>query len=192
MNDQWHPLIKALHWLMAVLLIAMLAFGFAMSRLAHVSAQTGDYSVPLLGFSLFDAYQLHKSVGVLLFGLVLARLVVRLLTTPTQHTELTLFEEIASHVVHIALYVLMFSLPLSGWMLASSSSLGLQTIVFGIIHLPHPISPNAPAEWIFGWIHFLGGCALAALAMLHVLAALKHRFVNKDSVLRSMLPTRRK
>jgi len=192
MTDQWHPLMKALHWLMAVLLIAMLAFGFAMSRLAHTAVETGDYSATILGFSLFDAYQLHKSFGVLLFGLVLARLVVRLLTQPAQHKELTSFEAIASHLVHIALYVLMFSLPLSGWMLASSSNLGLPTIVFGIFHLPHPISPNASAEWIFGWMHFQGGCALAALAFLHVLAALKHHFVNQDSILRSMLPTRRK
>jgi len=192
MIDQWHPLMKALHWLMAVLLIAMLAFGFAMSWLAHVAAKTGDYSGTLLGFSLFEAYQLHKSFGVSLFVLVLARLLIRLSTQPAQHIVLTAFEAIAAHTVHIAMYVLMFSLPLSGWLLASSSSLGLPTIVFGILHLPHPISADASAEWIFGWIHFLGGCALTALAFLHVLAALKHHFINQDSIMRSMLPGRGK
>lgn len=76
---QWHPIIKSLHWLMAVLLLSMLAFGFLMLRLAHTAATTGDYSATLLGLSIFDAYQLHKSFGVLLFLLVVTRTISRFL-----------------------------------------------------------------------------------------------------------------
>lgn len=82
----------------------------------------------------------------------------------------------------------MLSLPLTGWLLSSSSTLGLPTIVFGLFHLPHPVAPDATLEWVFGWLHFLGGCALTGLAALHIAAALKHHFVNGDTVLPSMLP----
>nr|WP_298362413.1 cytochrome b [uncultured Litoreibacter sp.] len=185
---QWHPIIKSLHWLMAVLLLSMLGFGFMMSRLAHTAATTGDYSETLLGLSIFDAYQLHKSFGVLLFALVMMRAAFRFLTRPAHHPKLGAFEARASSLVHIALYALMLSLPLTGWLLASSSTLGLPTVVFGLFHLPHPVAPNATLEWAFAWLHFLGGCALTGLAALHIGAALKHQFINRDTVLPSILP----
>lgn len=185
---QWHPIIKSLHWLMAVLLLSMLTFGFLMSRLADTAATTGDYSATLFGLSIFDAYQLHKSFGVLLFALVLLRGAVRSVTRPVRHAGLAPFEARASSLVHLALYVLMLSLPLTGWLLASSSMLGLPTIVFGVFHLPHPVAPDAALERAFGWLHFLGGSALTGLAALHIGAALKHQLVNRDTVLSSMLP----
>lgn len=186
--DQWHPIVKLLHWLMAVLLITMIGLGFAMTRLADQAAQSGDYSATLLGVSIFDAYQLHKSIGVTLFVILMIRLGVRWATLPAHHSELASFEQTASKLVHRALYVLMVSLPLTGWMLAASSPLGLPTIVFGLFHLPHPVGPDATAEAFWGWLHFLGGLALIALAAMHTAAALKHHFWNRDSVLRSMLP----
>ncbi|WP_341367561.1 cytochrome b/b6 domain-containing protein [Yoonia sp. BS5-3] len=185
---QWHPVLKSLHWLMAVLLLAMLAMGFTMSRLAHAAATTGDYSVTLLGLSIFDAFQLHKSIGVLLFALLVARGVIRFATKAPHHAHLKPIERRAAALVHLGLYCLMLTMPITGWLLASSSPLGIPTIVFGLFSLPHPIHPSTGAEMLFGWLHFLGGCALGALAAMHIAAALKHHFVDRDDVLTSMLP----
>lgn len=193
--DQWHPIVKLLHWLMAVLLISMLGIGFAMIWLADQAAHSGDYSARMLGVSIFDAYQLHKSIGVTLFAMLIVRLAVRWGTVPAHHGDLASFERTASKLVQRALYALMLALhalmlalPLAGWMLAASSPLGLPTVVFGLFHLPHPVGPSATAEAFWGWLHCLGGLALTALAAMHVAAALKHHFWNRDSVLRSMLP----
>lgn len=188
--EQWHPLIKLLHWFMAVLLFAMLGFGFAMTRIADQAARSGDYSLTLLGLSIFDAYQLHKSIGVLLFVTVVLRLLMRCVTSSVLHPGLTPIEHTISRLVHAALYGLMCALPLSGWMLASSSPLKLPTLIFGVFHLPHPIGPNEQAEQVWAWLHFLGGLALVALAALHMCAALKHHFWDQDGVLTSMLPRR--
>lgn len=190
--DQWHPIVKLLHWLMAVLLISMLGIGFAMIWLANQAAHSDDYSARMLGVSIFDAYQLHKSIGVTLFTMLIVRLAVRWVTVPAHHGDLASFERTASKLVQTALYALMLALPLAGWpagwILAASPPLGLPTVVFGLFHLPHPVGPSATAEAFWGWLHCLGGLALTALAAMHVAAALKHHFWNRDSVLRSMLP----
>ena len=185
---QWHPLIKLLHWLMAVLLLAMLGLGFGMTRLAHHAEQSGDFTLTLLGLSLFDAYQLHKSIGVFLFVSILLRVLIRRATRQPVHNDLPVWEHRIADVVHFALYGLMLTLPLSGWLLASASPLGIPTIVFGLFPLPHVIEPSASAELIWAWIHFGGGIALSILVALHVGAAFKHHFVDHDSVLHSMLP----
>lgn len=174
--DQWHPIVKLLHWLMAVLLISMLGIGFAMTGLADQAAHSGDYSARILGVSIFDAYQLHKSIGVTLFAILVVRLAVRWGTVPVHHGDLASFERMTSKLVHTALYALMLALPLTGWMLAASSPLGLPTVVFGLFHLPHPVGPSATAEAFWGWLHCLGGLALTALAAMHIAAALKHHF----------------
>lgn len=114
--DQWHPIVKLLHWLMAVLLISMLGIGFAMIWLANQAAHSDDYSARMLGVSIFDAYQLHKSIGVTLFTMLIVRLAVRWVTVPAHHGDLASFERTASKLVQTALYALMLALPLAGWL----------------------------------------------------------------------------
>ncbi len=185
---QWHPYIKLFHWLMAVLLIAMLGLGFGMTRLAQMAQQSGDFTLTLLSLSIFDAYQLHKSIGVVLFVMVLLRLLLRSRIKPDIHHDLPPLEHCIARFVHFVLYGLMFTLPLSGWFLASASTLGIPTIVFGLFPLPHVIAPSASSETFWSWAHFSGGLALLALVAMHVAAAFKHHYWNHDEVLLSMLP----
>lgn len=188
----WNPLLKLLHWTMAAMLLAMVAAGLLMTRAADQAAATGDYATRVLGLTIFDAYQMHKSVGVVLFALVVLRLVWRLThRAPALPGHMTAIERFAARAAHVALYTLMLSMPLTGWLLASVSPLGVPTLVFGVMPLPHPIAPDASLEAVFYWLHFLGGLALVVLTGLHVAAALKHHFIEKDDVLRAMLPTRR-
>lgn len=85
----------------------------------------------------------------------------------------------------------MFTLPLSGWLLASASPLDVPTMVFGMGPLPDPLSGDIQLEAVFGWLHFAGAIALIGLTALHAGAALKHHFIDRDGVLRAMLPRRR-
>lgn len=189
----WHPLQKLLHWTIAAMLLAMVAAGLTMTRAADTAAATGDYTARVLGLTIFDAYQLHKSIGVVLFALVLLRLIVRLrLSGPAFPDHMPRLERLAARGAHLALYALMLSLPVTGWLMASASPLGIPTIVFGLFALPHPIGPDADLETVLSVLHLGGGLALLALTALHVAAALKHHLIDHDDVLLAMLPRLRR
>ncbi len=197
---------QAFHWITVGLVIALLAIGWG----ADVEADKPGNS----------AFMWHSSLGVLLLALALARIVWRLFTsTPALPARMRLSERVFARTIHVALYALILALPLSGWLVASAE--GGSVTVFGIASLPNwqPAAGIAPpavrpqsgnAERIgeektedsgtraaekrgeFSEdIHEFLAYAIAALALLHTLAALKHHFIDRDNVLRSMLPGRR-
>lgn len=174
---------------MASALALMLLAGFAMTRAVHHAEITGDFSATVLGLPLFEAFQLHKSVGVVLFIAVLLRLSVRVaMITPEFPVHMPPVERLAARAVQVGLYALMLSMPITGWLLASSSSLGLPTVVLGLFELPHPLGPDATREILFATLHWAGAWGLIGLAGLHTAAALKHHFIDRDNVLFEMLP----
>ena len=174
---------------MAAILAGMVGLGLLMVRAADEAARTGDYSAGVTGWPVFEAYQWHKSVGVALFALAVPRLVWRLLRPgPPLPTTVSPIARRAAAVAHSGLYGLMFALPLSNWLLASASPLGVPTNAFGIIPLPDPLPGDAVLEVRLAWLHFAGVLALVGLVALHAGAALKHHFVDRDGVLRAMLP----
>lgn len=187
----WHPLVRALHWLMAAAIAGNLAIGLVMSRAAEAARDTGAFDARVFGMGLFESYQLHKSVGVLLLALVVLRLGVRLATRApdARHASPTL--QRAARVVQTLLYALMITLPATGWLLASSAVIGLTTVVFGIFPLPDLVARDPNLEAWFGWLHRILAWALAGLALLHTAAALKHHFIDRDETLRAMLRSRR-
>ena len=179
-GTEWGWPAKALHWIVAGLVLAMLPLGFAMVWL-----------VSTLG-TKFALYQLHKSLGVLVWALVLARLAWRWLNplVPVPPADLEPWERVAAKLTHGGLYLLLLVLPVTGWIMASTSPLGLPTLVFGLFTLPNPFGPDAALEGAMKLVH--GGLALlvALLLALHVGAALHHHFVRRDGVLVRMLPWR--
>ena len=179
-GTEWGWPAKALHWIVAGLVLAMLPLGFAMVWL-----------VSTLG-TKFALYQLHKSLGVLVWALVLARLAWRWLNplVPVPPADLEPWERVAAKLTHGGLYLLLLVLPVTGWIMASTSPLGLPTLVFGLFTLPNGFGPDAALEGAMKLVH--GGLALlvALLLALHVGAALHHHFVRRDGVLARMLPWR--
>jgi cytochrome b561 len=169
---------KTLHWMVAVLVIGMLMLGFTMVWL-----------VSGLG-TKFQLYQLHKSFGVLVWALVVVRLVWRWLNSrvPTLPPELKPWERAAASLTHRGFYVLLLVLPITGWIMASASPLGVPTMVFGLFTLPNLVGSDAALEHGMKLVHGGLALALAALLALHVAAALKHHFVLHDDVLARMLP----
>lgn len=171
---------KALHWAIAVLVAVQLGVGLAMVWL-----------VTDLG-RRFELYQLHKSLGVLVLTLVVVRLGWRCANPilPTLPAGLSVLERRLAGLTHRGLYLLLFLLPLTGWIMASASPLGIPTIVFGLFRLPDAVGPNANLEDLMKVAHGLLAVLLLLLTGLHVAAAVKHHFVLRDEVLLRMLPGR--
>ena len=164
---------RTLHWVVAVLVLATIPVGFVLLSLPAGALQN----------RLFD---LHRSVGVLLFVLVLARLVWRLSHPPPPlPADVPEWQQIASWLVHALLYALLLVNPLVGWW--ATSAYGAPIHVFWLFELPPLVGKNeALATKIFAW-HGRIGIALSVLIALHISAALYHHFIRRDGVLRRML-----
>jgi cytochrome b561 len=182
MPDRYGLIAIALHWLIAGAIIAMLVLGFVMVRLTP-------------GTTLqFDAYQLHKSIGLTILGLSLLRLGWRLANPgPPLPASLGRWERRLARLVHAGFYLLMLALPLSGWMMVSASVWNIPTVLFGVIEVPHlpvlsTLEHKKPVETALKSVHALLGWAAVLLLFLHVAGALKHHFIVKDDTLLRMLP----
>jgi len=171
------------HWMMALLIIGLFLFGKYMTGLDPMAPDT------------FALYQLHKSLGFVVLALVLARLAWRLANpSPALPETMPGIERLAAHLGHAGLYALMLAIPLSGWLMVSASPWGIPTVVFDILPVPHLPVPDAlgskaEAERTLKGLHELLANGLLLLVVLHVAAALKHHFLNRDDVLRRMVRT---
>jgi cytochrome b561 len=172
MNTTYTPVAKGLHWLMAVLILGLLALGIYMSDL------------PLSPQKL-TLYSWHKWAGVTVFLLVWLRLAWRITHCPPALPEtLSPLMRLAAHAGHAALYVLMIAIPLTGWLMSSAK--GFQTVWFGVLPIPDLVGKDKALGDLLRAAHE----ALNVLLMLtlagHVGAALWHHFVLKDDTLRRM------
>lgn len=174
-----------LHWAIAAAILFQLAGGIWMVDFA------GENSA--LRFSI---YQIHKTVGLLILALSLARLFWRLgHHAPAPQANWTPFERAASHAVHVAFYVVMIAAPLSGWAMASASPTNIPTFLFLQQWLPFAHLPGfagldpadrGSVEALLKQLHILLGYVTIGLLLLHVGAALKHQFIDRDRILDRM------
>ena len=166
----------ALHWLLALGLIGLLAFGWYMTGLPFSPAR-------------LKYYNWHKWAGVTILLLSALRLFWRLSHVPPALPKpmaeaMPRWQHVAHHGVHHLLYALFFAVPLLGW--AYSSAAGFPIVWFGLWQLPDLVAPNPDlAEALKPW-HAVAAYTLAALIVLHIAAALKHQFVDRDGLLRRM------
>lgn len=175
-RDRYDHVAMGLHWLMAAAILGLLGLGFTMTGLKPGS--------PLQ----FKLYQLHKSVGVLVFLLAAARLGWRLgHRPPPLPAAMGPAERLLAHAGHGTLYALMLGLPLAGWAVVSTSPYNIPTMVFGLVNLPHLPMPRDLNPTAKG-AHLIGAWLLVATLVGHVAAALRHHFVLRDEVLTRMLP----
>ena len=184
----------ALHWLIALLMLGLLASGWWMT------AAIDDRDRQALAYR---TYQVHKAVGFLVLALTLARLAWRLgHPIPPLPAAMASWERFAARSVHAAFYVLLLALPASGWVYVSSGwavstdqPLNVATSWFGLFQVPHlPFVAGQPDDQrrALGFMamgaHELLAWGAAALAGVHMAAALKHHFLDRDEVLRTMVP----
>lgn len=179
-TTRYNSVAISLHWLIALLLIGLVMLGQVMSRYPDDDPFR------------FELIQWHKSFGILALVMVVIRLLWRVTHRPPQLPDsMRSIEKLGSGGAHLVLYLLMFLIPLSGWVMVSASPLNLQTELFGLIPWPHlPIVSELPdkadvAEQFVG-IHHLLVKALVVIVVLHVLAALRHYLFLKDGVMSRM------
>lgn len=170
-----------LHWLIALLILALLALGYIMTR--------PDID-PALQFSLF---QWHKSFGMLVLALALVRAVQWAMSVKVAAvSSLSGLERVLSSTTHKLLLVLGVLVPLAGWVIASVSPLGIPTFMFDLFVVPHlPLAQSEGAETLWSEVHATLAYTLLCLVVLHALAAFYHHLWRRDDVLMRMLGRRR-
>ena len=172
MNTTYTPVAKGLHWLMAVLILGLLALGIYMHEL------------PLSPQKL-QLYSWHKWAGITVFVLVWLRLAWRVTHRPPPlSATLSPLQRGLAHAGHSALYGLMIAIPLSGWLMSSAK--GFQTVWFGVLPIPDLLPRNRALGDLLQQVHEVLNLLLMLTLAGHVAAALWHHFVLKDDTLRRM------
>ncbi|MCB8880656.1 cytochrome b [Acidisoma cellulosilytica] len=164
---------RALHWLMAVCILAMLFIGVGM-----VSTLTPKY---------LTLVQIHKPLGIAILVLALIRLGVRLRDgAPALPSDLPEPMKLAAHLSHYIFYALMIVMPLLGWAMLSAAS--YPVVLFGSWHLPSILPLNDGLHTLLWNAHHYLAFVFFALILLHLAAALFHALVRRDGVFATMAP----
>jgi cytochrome b561 len=161
-----------LHWLMALLIFAILPIGYYMHdlKLSPVKLQLYSY---------------HKWIGISLLLLAVLRIIWRIMHQPPA-LILPRWQLFASGAVHFSLYLLFIAMPMTGYLMSSAK--GVQTVWFGVLPLPNLLEKDKLLGELLGQVHEYLSYMLIFCIALHVAAALKHYFIDRDTVLQRMLP----
>jgi cytochrome b561 len=170
----WGVVSKTLHWLVVALIINQ---WWLMQR--------AD-SLPL-GAAKLQAIGLHKSLGMTILVLAILRLVWRLANpVPSLEGQTKSWERRLAWLSHVLLYALLFALPLSGWLMSSARNFPVSW--FNQFQFPDLVAADPELYRTMQDLHHLLFSALVVMALLHVAGALKHHFIDRNEVLRRMLP----
>lgn len=180
-TDRYNALSRALHWLLGLGIVAMLALGLYMHELPFSPQR-------------LKLYNWHKWAGVMILLLSAVRLLWRLWRVPPALPAAVVQAMPAwQHKAHVAthglMYLLFFAVPLSGW--AYSSAAGFPVVLFGVLPLPDWVPVSKPLADVLKEAHALLSLSLGALVVLHVAAVIKHQWLDRDHLLDRMLPARR-
>lgn len=183
-QDRYSNVAIALHWLIALGIIVNITLGLYFADLPRSDPDK------------FFLTQTHKSIGLTILVLSLIRVVWRLMNPPPPlPASMSPAMRFAAHATHFLLYFLIVAIPLSGWLLVSSSPLGLPTMYFGWFAWPElPYFSDLPRAakkiWVheFGTVHVYLAWSAIVLVTIHALAALYHQFIRRDVILGRMLP----
>lgn len=162
-----------LHWLVALLVIGLYPLGLYIVSLSYYDP----------GYRLYP--DLHRSLGVLLAGILLARLTWKLANPRPQLLVEKTWEKLAAQAGHLCLYLLLLTVILSGYLMSTADGRSIQ--VFDWFSLPAISWLATRQEELAGSVHFYSATTLVVLAGIHALAALKHHFVDRNSTLKRML-----
>jgi len=167
----------ALHWLMALLLTALVALGLYMTHL------------PDVGFDIWKIKLIlyHKQLGILALMLVTLRLLWRLSNVlPNLVETIPDWQKVLARFVHLCFYALMLALPLTGWLMSSAT--GIPVSMLGLVTLPDLVPYDDRLFHAFVDVHRYLGYALIVCMTAHIGAALRHHLLLRDHTLKKMLP----
>lgn len=160
-----------LHWVMGLLIIALLCIGFYMTSMPDVAQQ-------------YDLYGWHKAFGILVLILAIIRVAWHI-CSERPALLIPAYERILARTTHGLLYTLMIIMPLSGWFMSSAA--GKPPSFFGLFTLPALVEKNKALSKLFSSVHEWVAYCLIALIILHILGALKHHFIDKNDILKRII-----
>jgi cytochrome b561 len=172
-EDRYGTVARLLHWSVAVLVLAIIPLGIALDHLPQGNVQD-------------RAYDLHRSLGVVILVLMVLRLLWRRLNgAPDPAHDIAPWQHMLATATHHTLYLLLIVNPVVGWF--ATSAYGAPLMFIGIGELPALMAKNEPLANILFGVHKAIGLLTAALLIAHIGAALFHRFVLRDSVMGRMI-----
>ena len=165
-----------LHWLIGLMILISLGVGLYMVDLK-------------LSPTKLQLYSWHKWAGVTIFMLVLIRCIWRIThAAPPLPDDMPRWQRIVAEATHYVLYALMIAIPLTGWLMSSAK--GFQTVYFGVLPIPDLLDKNKELGETLNVVHTYLNYTMIGILLAHIGAALKHHFIEKDDILRRMLPSR--
>ena len=170
---RWGRISQILHWIFFVALAFQVSWGLWMTTLP-------------VGVHKVKVYAFHKSLGLTLLALACLRLTWRLFERRPEMPPMPLWQRRGALTVHVLLYVLLFALPLTGWLYNSLAGFPLRW--FDLVHVPALHDSNDALKGLVRDLHETLAWVLVTLVAVHAAAALKHHFLDRDHTLASMLP----
>lgn len=163
-----------IHWLVAITVYGMFALGLWMVSLGYYD---GWYH---------KAPEIHKSIGIILFIVMIVRVIWRFTSPPPKPlSSYSHFTRISAILAHIMLYLVLFAILISGYLISTAD--GQPINVFGWFEIPALITEGATQADTAGQIHLYLAWFVVVLSLLHGAAALKHHFIDRDVTLKRML-----
>lgn len=175
----------AFHWVIGLIIIGNLIGGLTLDWFLD----SPDPAMKQLGFTIIN---LHKSLGLTVILLTLARIGWRIANPPPPlPAHMTPTETVLARITHYGFYVLMLAMPLSGWAMSSTGKIQYPILWFGLFEVPKlPLSKSLGG--FFRESHELLGWLIIATLALHVAAVVKHVYLDRDNVLARMWPAGRR
>lgn len=163
-----------LHWLVALIIFTTFPLGVYMHELT-----LSPLKLKLVSY--------HKWLGITIFLLTVIRLAWRVTHTPPLLPDtIPLWQQRAAHGLHFLLYILLLIIPVSGWLMSSAK--GVPVVYLGLVQLPDLVGKDKALGELLAGVHEILNFGLLALVGMHVAAALKHHFIDRDTTLRRILP----
>lgn len=173
-QDRYGIVARALHWLMALLLVALFALGWYITEISYYN--------PWYKLS----FDMHKSFGMVAFALALLRIGwIMYDPAPPLPTTMPRWAQLAAKGGHLTLYLMMLLIPVSGYLISTADGQGIS--VFELFEVPALLPPMERMEDLAGWAHYLLAFGTAWLVLAHMLAAIKHQYLDRDGTLDKML-----
>ena len=174
MHQRYTRTAMVFHWLIALLIIGSFTLGLVMSDMPGITPTKLKY------------YSWHKWAGVTILALAALRLLWRLThAAPPYPATMPAWQRSSANGLHSVLYLLMFAVPLSGYFYTLAS--GYPVVYFGLFQLPVLIDANPELKPVLKALHYWLNMGMLGAVAVHVAAALKHQFINRDGVIKRML-----
>jgi len=176
-SAQYGSVAKFFHWLVFFFVLGLLIVGSLMGYLGDDSAIKGQ------------VYNIHKLFGLTVLSLMVLRLGWTLMNPKPGLENVSAWERVAERWVHGSLYLFLLAMPVSGWVMSTAE--GYNPHLFAL-SMPAPgiVKDEAVGDF-FGGVHYYLAWTILIVLSIHLLAALKHHYIDKDNVLRRMMPEKK-